>query len=340
MEAVLRAGDRYPVDWTSRSASTTWGYSRGRLTVIDETMTLPGLMPDVRSLDYVTAGWPLRCFIVASDAEHGPALTERGALALSSGSNPRLFPVRPVPGALALNTVWLGLVVFATVVILSSAVRWRRLRRRRCARCGYPMGPAPACSECGSAHATDPRRARRRVKRAIGAAVGLAAILVSGAILVGGRPERLPSSVLVRVAPLRYEGSPLDDELRRRAEGELSELDRRVVARRRLQTLIDDRSLVKTRARWPRSLYLKIELPHAETFPASGPFPSAPPMDLHLSIEGLDQTIVRRFRRAFRLSQRSYRPHGAMPCRRPRRSRRRDRRRRVPTAGRAGRHDR
>jgi hypothetical protein len=61
-----------------------------------------------------------------------------------------LFPLRPLLWGFALNTALYCLVPSLIVVAFASfRRRWRR-RRHLCPSCGYPAGPSPRCSECGS----------------------------------------------------------------------------------------------------------------------------------------------------------------------------------------------
>lgn len=121
-----------------------------------------------RSVDDLTTlatfhatGWPMRALACSvrwkqQIANEDVLYTVRGGLQLppDAAFNPRALPLSPVLPGFLVNTlcdatIWLGVVFgFGT---------WRahrRVKRNRCARCGYPragLEPASPCPECGRA---------------------------------------------------------------------------------------------------------------------------------------------------------------------------------------------
>ncbi|MBL0927216.1 MAG: hypothetical protein IBJ11_06125 [Phycisphaerales bacterium] len=109
-------------------------------------------------------GWPFRAAVArTSIALSGPTWrVDSGIRIPDEWTSPRLmgkswylegmpfvFPLEPIWGGLLAN---LAIYVAPIVVALETARalrRRRRVRRRRCPACAYPMGPSRVCTECG-----------------------------------------------------------------------------------------------------------------------------------------------------------------------------------------------
>lgn len=159
-----------PADWSKPSEFTGW-----RWTGFDQTYAAE-FGPDHRdpsthamvvlhSQDVRRAGLPFRCLLAARSAgESSPANPGQDlpVIAWTSGIQlseltsvpPRwlvgTLPVRPIPSGFAADAVLYGLVAFVLVRGPRSVLRARRRRHGLCARCGYPLGNSPVCSECGA----------------------------------------------------------------------------------------------------------------------------------------------------------------------------------------------
>lgn len=116
----------------------------------------------------LTTGWPVKgvwCHYRTTSGMQMPtgdeALTVRGGIVVSDEDwpggafrSPKVLPLYPRFPGLVINAAFYGL---AALVLLAPfhlyhVVRWsRRVRAGRCLGCGYDLGGAETCSECGRA---------------------------------------------------------------------------------------------------------------------------------------------------------------------------------------------
>jgi len=66
----------------------------------------------------------------------------------------RALPLQPLWAGLLGNVAAYGVPFVVAIATVRALVRWRRTRRSLCGRCGYPLGPAERCPECGAVHAS------------------------------------------------------------------------------------------------------------------------------------------------------------------------------------------
>ena len=64
---------------------------------------------------------------------------------------PRLSAARPIWPGFAINTVLYATVLWLLIPGPFVLRRFIRVKRGHCVKCGYPMGEADVCSECGKA---------------------------------------------------------------------------------------------------------------------------------------------------------------------------------------------
>ena len=121
----------------------------------------------------IRSGWPVRCmhrFLASrspmkfsrSPVPARPASPLYGGLDLlgnekkleprGTSRGPAFFPLLPLWGGLAVNTVFYGCLIAAIAWLAGWAVRANRRRRGLCEACKYPRGASPVCTECGRAN--------------------------------------------------------------------------------------------------------------------------------------------------------------------------------------------
>jgi hypothetical protein len=62
----------------------------------------------------------------------------------------RVFPLRPIWLGFIINTLFYALLLWLIFFAPFAARRVLRRKRRLCAKCAYPVGVSPVCSECGA----------------------------------------------------------------------------------------------------------------------------------------------------------------------------------------------
>ncbi len=103
------------------------------------------------------SGVPLRCFegqrwidyTNAPANEHRPVTIERGMKVWRRRGNNYDIPVTPIWGGMIGNSLLYAAIPFTLLFIPRWYLRRRRLRKRLCPACGYPMGASNRCTECG-----------------------------------------------------------------------------------------------------------------------------------------------------------------------------------------------
>jgi hypothetical protein len=153
-EVVLR--HRYYPEissFSSPSAMQETGFGRTdyiSLALVDSTADRATTTIAVHRL---TSGWPARAYV----GEHhygtwlGESVLEDAFLVPTWGGNyERLVGYRPIPVGWLIDA---GVFSLATWMVVFGFVNVRGLARRRrgrCLRCGYPLGTASTCTECGA----------------------------------------------------------------------------------------------------------------------------------------------------------------------------------------------
>ncbi len=110
-------------------------------------------------------GLPFRClaidFLRTTDRTRNPAVVSQpGISVIRSGLRLRqrgqpwpdqafVLPIAPIWSGLVLNSLLFGSCLFLATRFVRRAIRRDRRRMKRCASCGYPLGAASVCSECG-----------------------------------------------------------------------------------------------------------------------------------------------------------------------------------------------
>ena len=98
----------------------------------------------------VGAGWPLICLRGVRSTTKAIPHPPNQFIELGSGDDRRSLPLRPIPLALAANTVAYSVPAYALLLVPISLRRLIRARRGLCPRCGYDLADSPgACPECG-----------------------------------------------------------------------------------------------------------------------------------------------------------------------------------------------
>ena len=75
-----------------------------------------------------------------------------------ASSPPRFLALRPILPGFVINTLTYSLLLWPFLAAPLAARRMLRCRRGQCARCAYPIGTSPVCTECGAAVAGDMAR--------------------------------------------------------------------------------------------------------------------------------------------------------------------------------------
>jgi hypothetical protein len=106
----------------------------------------PSASPDFRDPDK-------RRYLLLDDSLPRPGDVYRSAVPISRGRPPGgragLLPLRPVWPGFAVNAAVYGAALWVLAVAVVGLRRFGRVRRRRCPACGYPIGEAAVCTECG-----------------------------------------------------------------------------------------------------------------------------------------------------------------------------------------------
>ena len=89
-------------------------------------------------------GWPLRSLCTTTER----ALSAHSALSSGWRFGNHVLPTRPLWPGFVVNTALYAAAVFALVSPFVIC-RYRRIRSCRCRKCGYPIGAAAVCTECG-----------------------------------------------------------------------------------------------------------------------------------------------------------------------------------------------
>ena len=63
----------------------------------------------------------------------------------------RYVPRHPIWPGFAINTLFYAATLWLLFAFPFTLRRWRRIRRRLCAKCAYPLGTSTVCTECGAA---------------------------------------------------------------------------------------------------------------------------------------------------------------------------------------------
>ena len=61
----------------------------------------------------------------------------------------RFIPLRPIWSGFAINTAFYGVILWLIFAAPFTFRRWRRVRKRLCVKCAYPVGSSDLCTECG-----------------------------------------------------------------------------------------------------------------------------------------------------------------------------------------------
>jgi hypothetical protein len=64
---------------------------------------------------------------------------------------PVVLPLRPIEVGFAINTILYAATLWMILALPFAIRRQRRINRRLCPACAYPMGANPTCTECGAA---------------------------------------------------------------------------------------------------------------------------------------------------------------------------------------------
>lgn len=122
----------------------------------------------------VNAGWPMRALegrrwhlsvpVGWHFSETGFAMQQQGERATSvsefelpvnvntaGAGESRMLPLLPLWWGFTINTLLYGMILWLLFLGPFAARRMLRRRRGLCARCAYPIGKSPVCTECGAA---------------------------------------------------------------------------------------------------------------------------------------------------------------------------------------------
>ncbi len=145
--------DHFGLDEDTRPPHTAHNWGRG-VTVWFADRSRPIEHQDNKYLFLFEAGWPLRGVhgrMWGAGSSHGLRGVIRAPWTISRKGSTRALPLIPIwPGFIA-NSLFYAVVLW---LLIPGPFALRRLIRRRrglCPKCGYPMGEAAVCSECGRA---------------------------------------------------------------------------------------------------------------------------------------------------------------------------------------------
>ena len=97
----------------------------------------------------LTAGWPFRALCGEAWIDANGLRVANALLARSVTTGPSLIPVRPIWPGFLLNSAFYGMLGWFCAQRFASVRQSRRINRRLCPGCAYPMGESSVCSECG-----------------------------------------------------------------------------------------------------------------------------------------------------------------------------------------------
>ena len=97
----------------------------------------------------LTAGWPFRALRGEAWIDANGLRVANALLARSVTTGPSLIPVRPIWPGFLLNSAFYGMLGWFCAQRFASVRQSRRINRRLCPGCAYPMGESSVCSECG-----------------------------------------------------------------------------------------------------------------------------------------------------------------------------------------------
>jgi hypothetical protein len=128
-------------------------WSRARIPPSTETIE-DSTMPWYNEHAY---GWPMRSAIgeLRNSKPTRAWLVIDGVEVLRSNSGSpmpfRVIPIRPIWPGFAINTLFYAAILWALFAVPAVLRRKRRIKRGLCAKCAYPLGESPVCTECGAA---------------------------------------------------------------------------------------------------------------------------------------------------------------------------------------------
>lgn len=102
------------------------------------------------------AGWPLPCLYSVQGVHFMPPRGDgqpefSGFLSVSVGRRMRgEIPYLVLPRGLAVNATVFSTIIFLFRLVTVQSLRWYRVRRGLCHKCGYAVGRFLICSECGT----------------------------------------------------------------------------------------------------------------------------------------------------------------------------------------------
>ena len=124
-----------------------------------ESEAVPGWARNPRQISrsgqiQIACGWPLASFRCEAALSRTFQTTELfGGWQLSDAFNwlgpGRILPHRLIAFGFAVNTLFYAAVLWLLLCGPFALRRFIRVRRGRCPACGYPIGDASVCSECG-----------------------------------------------------------------------------------------------------------------------------------------------------------------------------------------------
>lgn len=169
---VLNAWPRpVPPDWPAPAFTTirnrlgaTYLWIESRASAVEPTVASARIVPACDMIVY-RIGLPFRSLGMYATTDHRPSLASKtyihpvttfhGIVRLPDELQARThlpwFPIRALAAGFIANTILYGAMAWA---LGAGVVAFRRSCRRRrglCARCGYPVGVSPVCTECGAA---------------------------------------------------------------------------------------------------------------------------------------------------------------------------------------------
>ncbi len=106
-------------------------------------------------------GWPLLSFMAIGKVENlttressikfGMVVESHPWRGRGGGYNePRVIPLQPIWPGFAFNTAFYTVVLWLLLAAPFALRRWRRVRKRLCPKCAYPVGESAVCTECGT----------------------------------------------------------------------------------------------------------------------------------------------------------------------------------------------
>ena len=110
-------------------------------------------VPRREEVGRLRVGWPMRSmegvgWHDCSDQVHYQRAFEFGDF---SGANLQVFPLGPLWPGFLINTLFYATLLWLLICGPFALRRHLRVRRGRCAKCGYPRSESGVCTECGAA---------------------------------------------------------------------------------------------------------------------------------------------------------------------------------------------